>query len=272
MTFIREIWSKEIQMENANYNSIEDLVTSFQDDNSALVVGDSVHVPVISLADATDPGVWGLVTFEDASPDEVIITISTEKNSAFTVKDIEQAQTNIDLRNSYAKASAMKLKEARDKSILALAGWLTQAVGTYGADIDEDTILEAKMKLDKAKAPKMGRILVVSSKDETALLKIDRFTAVDKYGAKATVIADWEVGKIHWFTVVMSELVKSVDNAGTIETDCVAFVKETFGIAYSLKDRVNAQYDINYKKWKVVTDCLYGVKTIRPEFGVLVKS
>jgi len=269
--FIREIWSQDIQMENANYNSIEDLVTNYSDVDGWVVVWDTVHIPVVTLADATNPGVGWLVTFNDASASEVTIEITTEKNYGFSVKDIEQAQTNINLRQAHTAGAAMKLREARDTAILALAGGLTASVGTYGVDIDEDTILAAKLVLDKAKAPRAGRVLVVSAKDENALLKIERFTEVAKYSNNSTVIANWEIGRIHGFTVVMSELVKQVDNLGTLEVDNVAFVKETFGIAYSLKDRVQAQYDINYKKWKVVADCLFGVKTIRDEFGVLVK-
>jgi hypothetical protein len=213
------------------------------------------------------------------------------------VEDIARAMTAQgapDLIDRYIEGSVIALAEQLETDLFALyATGGIPTVGTYGTDISAATLRSTRKTMNDNKVPQGGRSLVVSTKDEIALLADS--TLVNYFAfAQPAAVADGSIGSLYGFDVYVSQLVPTT--AGTpVETndlalsrngfifasrpfmpalpgsgvreaqvnDAVSGISLRFQIFYSMVDRaVRAGFDI-----------LYGVKALRPTtHAVLVKT
>lgn len=90
------------------------------------------------------------------------------------------------------------------------------------ADDVQKTVVAAKQALDASYVPGQGRVLLVGSTLEAALLTSDKLVHADKSGSTET-LRDGLVGRIAGFTVVTSPMIK--------DDEAVAFHKTAFAMA-----------------------------------------
>lgn len=235
-------------------------------------MGQSVEVPFVPAASANDKAANTQVTLNGATATKVSILINKHKESSYIVEDILGIQANYDLRSEFTKAAAYAIAEAIDSDILTelKAGSTNTAIGTFGTAINDASVVAAKVALDNAKAPQTDRTLAVDAYQQAEMLKIDKFVRYDALGTGAA-IEKGRLGHIYGFEVVMSQNFPWVDTTVDEHTG-VAFHKDAVGIAHQLKPRTQAQYKQEYLGWLLTVDTVYGVKTLRPTFSVLVKS
>lgn len=240
-------------------------------DSEAAKYGATVEVPFVPAGSANDKAANTQVTLNGDTATKVTITINKHKESSYLVEDILGIQSKYELRSEFTKAAAYAIAEAVDSDILTELkdGSTNTALGTFGVALTDDILVDAKVTLDNAKAPNSDRTFAVDPFQHGQLLKIDNFVRYDALGKSN--IENGFVGRAFGFDVVMSQNIPFVDTT-TDEHTGVAFHKDAVGIAHQLKPRTQAQYKQEYLGWLLTVDTVYGVKTLRPTFSVLVKS
>lgn len=241
-------------------------------DSEAAKMGQTVTVPFMASASANDKAANTQVTLNGGTATKVDISINKHKEATVLIEDILDIQSKYELRSEFTKPLAYAIVEAIDTDILTelKAGSTNTALGTFGTAINDALVVSAKVTLDQAKAPQTDRTLAVDPYQLGELLKIDKYVRYDALGT-GKAIENGRVGNIYGFEVVMSQNIPFVDTT-TDEHTGVAFHKDAVGIAHQLKPRTQAQYKQEYLGWLLTVDTVYGVKTLRPTFSVLVKS
>lgn len=234
--------------------------------------GQTVEVPFVTSGTAKDKAANTAVVLNDATATKVSILINKHKYESYLIEDIAKVQSQYDLRSEFTKAAAYSVAEAIDTDILTemKSGSTPAAVGTFGVALTDNTIANAMVALDNAKAPRTDRTLAVDPYQHAELLDIDKFVRYDALGTGKAIV-NGKVGTIYGFEVVMSQNFPFVDTT-TDEHTGMAFHKDAVGIAHQLKPRVQATYQHEYLGWLLTVDTIYGVKTLRPTFSVKVQS
>lgn len=234
--------------------------------------GQSIEIPFVPAGAANDKQASTQVTLNNQTATSVVITIDQHKEASYLIEDLLGIQSKYELRSEFTKAAAYAIVEAIDTDILEELkdGSTGGTVGTFGVALTKSTIVDAKVKLDQAKAPNTDRTLAVDPYQHGELLKIDDFVRYDALGS-GKAIENGRVGSLIGFDVVMSQNIPFVDTT-TDEHTGVAFHKDAVAIAHQLKPRTQAQYKQEYLGWLLTVDTVYGVKTLRPTFSVLVRS
>lgn len=222
----------------------------------------------------------------------VPVTLSNHEYVDFIVEDVAQAQSNTDIMQRYVQPAVVALAEQLENDIFTTAVTLTGTVGTYGTDLSAASLRSAKKALTDNKIAQNPRYLVMSTKDEIALLADNNLATYFAY-AKSQAITDGALARIYGFDLFVSQLVPAV--AGTpVQTKNIAFGPEALILATrpfrdppegagvnfaSITDPVSGLtlrviyfYDINYRGIRVGFDILYGVAKLRDAAGLLVKS
>jgi hypothetical protein len=226
----------------------------------------------------------------------VAVTLDQHAYVDWLVEDIARAmsaQGAPDLIDRYIEGSVIALVEQLETDLFALysTGGIG-SVGTYGTDISAATIRSARKALNDLKVPQAGRSLTVSTKDEIALLSDTTLQTYFAF-ARPDAVAEGSIGSMYGFDIYVSQLVPTtagtplqtnnmamsrngfifasrpftpaLPGSGVREaqvTDPLSGVSIRFQVYYSMVDRaVRAGFDI-----------LYGVKALRTNHAVLVKS
>jgi len=287
--FIPEIWANRA-LEVLKNNIVMARLVTRDTDVASFQVGDILHIPYAGTFTAQDKEADGTVTLQTPTDGEVQVTLDKHKEVSFLVEDVVKAQQNQSVMDRYIESAAVALAEQLEDDLFALYSGLSQSVGTSGVDITEDVILSAKNKLDDGKISRANRHLIVSSGQENVLLKIDRFTRFDAVG-DGQAIREGAIGRIHGFTVHMSQAVPEV-GAAPVSVKNLAIHPQAFILAMRglpepdegarstvIRDpdsgitmRVLYAYNPSYLGTQVTLDILYGVKELRDAAGVQVLS
>src|SRR5579864_3585659 len=223
----------------------------------------------------------------------VAVTLSNFKTVDFIVEDYANAQSSSQLMDRYVQPAAIAIAEDLENALLAQYTNLTGGpIGTAGTDITAAVARTARKTLNDAKAPMTDRTLLVSDKDEIALLGDSTLQTYFAF-AKDTAVAEGSIGRLYGMDVFTSQLVPVV--AGTPNTTkCLALHKEAIlfatrpfrdlppgsGVQASsivdeesgLSIRVLYQYDMSNRGVRVAFDILYGVVALRPSVGIIVNT
>lgn len=291
--FIPELWAQRALDYLRSNIALARLITK-DTDVAAFNVGDVLHIPYPGTFTAADKTPDSAITPQAPSgSSEVTVTLNKHKHVTFLVEDVARAQANQDLMDLYIRGAAIALAEQVENDLFALYAMLSQSVGTSGTDLTEATILAAKKKLDDAKIARAGRFAVISSKDENALLQVDRFTRADAIARGGIPIGEGQLGRLHGFDIYMSQLVPVVTGTPN-STKNLAGTREMFILAMrglpepppnsgakaatitdpqsGLVIRVLYAYNPSYLGVQVTLDVLYGVAELRDAAGVVVLS
>lgn len=290
--FIPEVWANRA-LEVLRANVVLARLVAKDSNVAAFQVGDILHIPYPGTFAAQDKAAGSAVTVQTPTGgSEVQVALNKHKEISFIVEDVARAQANQDLLDRYLNAAGPAIADAIESDLFGLYTNVTASVGTSGTDITAATIRSARKTLNDNKRPLSPRHLVISSKDEIALLG-DSNLATYFANSRAEAIAQGAIGQLYGFTVWMSQLVPVV--AGTPNsTKNLAFHPEAFILAMrglpeppastgaqaaTIRDpesglvvRVLYAYNPTYLGVQVTLDVLYGVKVLRAEKACVVLS
>ena len=220
----------------------------------------------------------------------VTVTLNKHKYVDFIVEDFARVQANGELLDRYVAPAAVALAEALESDLFALYTGLAAGGGTSGTDLTAATVRGARKVLNDAKVPQAGRSLVMSTKDEVALLG-DSNLAAYFANSNPAGIADGSIGRLFGFDLYVSQLVKTTGTS-PVSTKNIAMTRDALilatrpldepmaGIesttivdeASGLAIRVMRQYDMNARGHRVGFDILYGAAVLRSTSGAVVLS
>lgn len=245
-------------------------------------VGDTINVTKRGSLTVRDKSADTVVTPDAPANTKVPVVLNKHKYVAWYLEDNASAKGIEDALN-YVQDGMIAIAEAIETDLLALHASIANSVGTAGTDIGDATLLLARKQLNIQRCPMMGRNLIISPKDEVALLGLDKFTAADARGDNGVALSEARLGRIYGFDCYMSQLVDVT--AGTPDTTHnLAFHGDAFTLAMrpmplpasgsgaigayvvdpvtGLALRYTRQWDSNNLATKHVIDVLYGVAAI----------
>ena len=203
-------------------------------------------------------------------------------------------QANPDLVRTYAAAAMEALAGEIEDSLIALfTGFSTNVVGAYGTDLDAADFRTIRKNFNDSKAPMSGRVAVISTKDEIALMAD---TTLEAYfaNAKPEVVAAGALAELYGTRIFVSNRIATDTVANPDETVNSAFHRDAMilamrdlpavpaglgAVSHSVIDpesglqfRVVMSYDARLGGVQVTYEALWGVKELRDALGQLVRS
>ena len=262
--FITKVWSMEIIAATSPKFVLADLVWRF--DKEGKKKNDTIHVPSLSHLEANDK-VQGLgVTKQAPTEANIDIPLDQHKESSFMVEDITELQTNRQLRDMYTAEASTAIQKAIDSALAALASGFSNDKGTYNTAITTDVILDSIEVLDLADVPEEDRHFVYRSDVKRDLLDLEAYTSSDFVDGRP--VQTGNIGSLFGVQTYMSNnLVKS-----TNDTNNMLFHKNALALSMAQMPRVQTEYSLEDLAYLVVVDTVYGVREMRDDFGVLVKT
>jgi len=275
--FLPTIWSMDVLMATEKALVAAGLVRRF--DSQVKARGQALQIPNVSNISATAKSIDTDIV--PTAPTETAVTININKwyYAAVKIEDMASVQANYDLRSLYSEKIGYGVAAQVDTDVLSLyTGFTTTDVGAYGTDIDDATIVQALLTLNLGDVPMEDRAFIVSPYQIASIMKIDKFVRSDVLGqvqsaspVKTGPNSRYLWGEIYGTPVYYTNNVPT--NAATpVQTHNVLIHKEAWALAMQQAPRLQAQYLVASLAWLVVVDAIYGVNTIRPTFGVEVRS
>lgn len=261
--FIPEIWSAETIKAVEDNLVLTPLVWNF---DSEAKMGDTIHVPSVSNFVANNK-VENLPTTPQAPTEtNVDITIDQHKETTFFIEDIAEVQAKNNLMSLYTDKAGFAIAEAMDTSLASLFAAFSQTKGSYNTAITTDVILDSIEVLDLVPVPETDRYFCFRPDVKRDLLDLAAYTSSDYVDGKP--VQSGNIGSLYGIQTFQStNLVKSGSN-----TDNAIFHKHALAIARQILPRTQSDYDLAYLGHRVTVDCVYGVKEMRDNHGVLVKT
>lgn len=257
------------------------LVTTDYSETQIANRGDTVNVTKRGDVTVRDKAEGTDITSDAPSNTGVAVVLDKHKYVSWTLEDNAGSKA-IDDAVNYVQDSMDALVEAVETDLLGLYSDVANSVGAAGSDVTDATVLDARKQLNDQKCPQMGRSIIVSSKDDRALLAIDKLTDPRTIeGAQA--LKEAALGRYAGFDIFMSQLVTETAGPPT-NTHNIAFHKNAFylvtrplitadprsgAISVIMTDpvtgitlRYTRQYSIAQLATVHVIDVLYGVKSV----------
>ena len=183
------------------------------------------------------------------------------------------------MRSLYTKKSGYQIAKDVDTALLNLYSSLTSSdVGNYGTDIGDASIVLAQQRLNEVDAPQDDRAYVIKPSQQAAIQKLDKFTYASAIGqmTQASPIQRGPNNRYLWGDIYGDPVYVTnqvTTTAGTpTQTHNLYFHKEAFVLALQQAPRTQASYWHKDLSWLVTVDVLYGTNTLRPTFGVELRS
>lgn len=257
---------------------------------AAVGQGDKVVVPTTGTLVAHQKAEGGDVLIQDPTMDKVEITIDQHWEVTIAPEDYAQAVADRNIQDTYLGDMINVLAEKIESYLAGVAQTFTQRINA-GSSLDEDDFLTARAYLTNNRAPLDGRFGYWDTGSINKMLKIDRFTTVEKYGAN-TSIQDGEIGKIHGFRNFESVLVPATVGSAShydnflmhkramvlamrpLPTPRGGGVKVSTIVDPNSGLAMRALYSYNADKLadQLTLDVLFGAGKLRDEFGVVVET
>lgn len=275
--FLPTIWAMDVLMATENALVAAGLVRRF--DSQVKARGQALQIPNVSNISATAKSVNTPVS--PTAPTETAVTININKwyYAAVEIEDMASVQASYDLRSLYSEKVGYGVAKQVDSDVLGLyTGFTNTDVGTYGVDIDDATIVEALLALNLQDVPMEDRAFIVSPYQIASIMKIDKFVRSDVLGQvqSASPVRTGPNNRYLWGEIYGTPVYYTnnvpVNAATPTQYHNVLIQKEAWGLAMQQAPRLQAQYLLADLAWLVVVDAIYGVQTIRPTFGVEVRS
>lgn len=269
--FRPNVWSNEVLMFVKANLVLLPLVRHY--DAEVQSYGQTVEIPNVSTITANLKAQNTLVTLNYNTETKTTITINQHYESSFLVEDIVKIQSKYDLRSDYTQAAAYAIAAKVDNIIATLMTNSFTAYGAFGTALNDTLILAVNRYLDDAKAPQTDRSFVVTPQGKQEMLAIDKYIRYDAIGVGGdqNSILNGQIGEIYGVKVFMSQNLVQVTSSPN-QNNHLFFHKESVAIAMQENPRSQATYKQEYLGWLVTVDVLFGLNTLRPSFGFVVKS
>lgn len=188
--------------------------------------GDTVNTRKPGEFKAKNKTVNSNIGLQDITATNIPVKLNQHIYVSFLVRDREQARSFEDLVTEYLKPALIAIARRIDRTLLAQAPRFirtdAKTAGKLGVDASVASILACRKNLNDNKAPLEDRNLVISSKDESALLALDTFINADKVGDQGTALREASLGRRLGFNVYMCQNVCSVTGSSDVTLAAVA--------------------------------------------------
>tara|TARA_R110000744_G_scaffold12557_1_gene37271 strand:- start:556 stop:1503 length:948 start_codon:yes stop_codon:yes gene_type:complete len=296
--FIPEIWSDEVVAAYKNNLVLANVVNKM---SHAGKKGDTIHIPKPTRGAASAKAAQTQVTLIAATESEVIATIDQHFEYSRLIEDITDVQAQPSLRKFYTDDAGYALAKQVDSSLGLLAktfgddngsgsdfihsnsfyvdaanGIAAYAVDTVAVtDLFTDLAFRELVKeLDDNDTPMDNRFLVIPPSVRSQLMGIDRYVSSDFVSSQG--VQNGLIGQLYGVDIFVSNNLPVVETAG----DNSASAVDTVGAIMSQRDamvlveqvgvRTQTQYKQEWLGDLMTADTLYGVKTVRPESGLVI--
>ena len=257
-----QIWAADVLAARESNLVLAPLVRRYDRDIASK--GQTVEIPNLSNLEAHAKVANTQVTLNGPTETKTTINIDQHWTSAVNVEDFADAQSAYDTHSEYRKKTGYAIAEKIDNFVAEdMTENFTQEVGVFETAITYDVTLEAKLKLDVAKAPLTERYFVVTPQGHQDLLKVNEFTRYDAMGASGqpSPFKNGRVGHILGADVYMSQ---NLDGAS------LYFHKEAYALAVQKTPKTEMQRKTEYLADLIVTQALWGGTVLREDHGVRV--
>lgn len=297
-TFIPEIWSDEIVAAYKNNLVLANVVNKM---SHAGKKGDTIHIPKPTRGSASAKSASTQVTLIAATESEVQVSIDKHYEYSRLIEDITDVQSQPSLRSFYTDDAGYALAKQVDADLGLLAktfgddngsgsdfvhsnsfyvdganGIAAYAVDTVAVtDVFTDLAFRELVKeLDDNDTPMDNRFLVIPPSVRSQLMGIDRYVSSDFVSSQG--VQNGLIGQLYGVDIFVSNNLPVVETAG----DNSASAVDTVGAIMAQRDamvlveqmgvRTQTQYKQEWLGDLMTADTLYGVKTVRPESGLVI--
>lgn len=289
--FVPQIWANTA-LEVLRANVVAAKLVTRDSDVAAFQVGDTLNIPYPGTFVANDKAANTPVTLQVPAATTTSVVLNKHKEASFLIEDAARALSNQDIMMRYCQAAVIPLAEQIESDILGLYSGFTFTTGTSGTDLTAATIRSTRKLMNDNKAPVNNRAMIVSDKDEIALLGDSSLAQYFAF-SQTQGIAEGSIGRLYGFDIYQSQLVPVV--AGTpnstknLAFDPGAVILAMRGLPDAppgsgaqtsvvndpisgLTLRCTIAYNASNLGVQCTLDVLYGVAKLRNEKAVVVLS
>lgn len=187
--FVPQIWSAKI-LDSLDKALVYNKLFNTDYEGEITEAGDTVHIGSIGKVTVKPYTKGSAIAAPDAvNVEEQTLVIDKAEYFNVSVDDVDAAQSKANLIDGATTEAGNSFADSTDQylaSVLAAKGGVK--LGTTAAPITitkenaYDTLIDLKVKLDKANLPKAGRVCVVPAEFEGYMLRDPRFVAVSGAG------------------------------------------------------------------------------------------
>lgn len=285
--FIPEVWAN-LALDRLRSSMVLSNIVSTDADYGVVNIGDTINIRKRGalVGQAITEGADSIV--EQTAGTTIPVALDKTWEVTLGQSDVMKALSDPTGRfmEEYVGDAVQVIAEKIEETLLA--EYANFGISSFAGPVDEAKVLTARKNLTDRKAPNMDRYMVVTPEQYNALLAIDRFTAVEKYGPNVS-IENGELGRIHGFRVFehtniplsttyrnmyfhKNAILLAMRELPTPEAGLGAISQTAVDQASGLAVRVTYGYDIRKKQTQVSIDALWGVKTVRPELAGTITS
>jgi hypothetical protein len=172
-------------------------------------VGKTLNIPYPGTFTAQDKAADTAISVQTpAGGATVSVTLSKHKAVDFNIEDVARAQSSVELMDQYLAPAVIALGNQVEDDLFGLYGSLTGAsVGTLGTAVSDATIRSARQALNGALAPMSSRSLIVSARDEVAILGATNLQSFFAFRQGQQAIPEGQIGRLYGFDTWMSQRV-----------------------------------------------------------------
>jgi len=298
--FIPKLWSDEVIATYKKNLVVANLVTKI---NHKGKKGNTIYVPKPARKNASEKATDTSVTL--VAHTNTVLTVTIDKHFEYStlIEDIAAVQAlgsmrkfltddagyalatqvdthlvdeaaNLNGGNGTAGNAGWNKAQVWDATTGVLADWSRTAssnagnASAFSAAGGDKAIRALIEKLDLQDVPMDNRSLIVTPRQYSDLLGINRFTEQQFIGS-GDAIRTGKVGQIYGVDVYVTNNLDSTQSAGSTDHDVGMLIhKEALVIAEQVGVRTQTQYKQEYLADLLTSDTLYGVAEYRDECGV----
>ena len=294
-TFIPELWSDEVIASYQKNLVLANLVTRI---NHKGKKGDTINIPTPVRGSATSKGENSLVKIQGDTHANTALSIDKHYEYSVLIEDMAEVQALSSLRRFYTEDAGYALSTQVDLDLFNEAANLNGGNGTAGnsgwnkavvfnnagvlADWDRsgtgnavslatggDAAIRAMVeKLDLADVPQDGRAIVLTPRQYTDMLGIQRYTEQAFIG-DGNAIKTGKVGQIYGIDVYVTNAMGTTQCAtGSVVHDIgLVLHKDAMALVEQLGVRSQSSYMQEYLGDLYTADTIYGVGEMRDTSG-----
>ena len=294
-TFIPELWSDEVIASYQKNLVLANLVTRI---NHKGKKGDTINIPTPVRGSATSKGENSLVKIQGDTHGNTALSIDKHYEYSVLIEDMAEVQALSSLRRFYTEDAGYALSTQVDLDLFNKAAALNGGNGTAGnsgwnkaqvfnssgvlSDWDRsgtgnaislatggDAAIRAMVeKLDLADVPQDGRAIVLTPRQYTDMLGIQRYTEQAFIG-DGNAIKTGKVGQIYGVDVYVTNAMGTTQCAtGSVVHDIgLVLHKDAMALVEQLGVRSQSSYMQEYLGDLYTADTIYGVGEMRDASG-----
>jgi hypothetical protein len=294
-TFIPELWSDEVIASYQKNLVLANLVTRI---NHKGKKGDTINIPTPVRGSATSKGENSLVKIQGDTHGNTALSIDKHYEYSVLIEDMAEVQALSSLRRFYTEDAGYALSTQVDLDLFNKAAALNGGNGTAGnsgwnkaqvftnagvlSDWDRsgtgnaislatggDAAIRGMVeKLDLADVPQDGRAIVLTPRQYTDMLGIQRYTEQAFIG-DGNAIKTGKVGQIYGIDVYVTNAMGTTQCAtGSVVHDIgLVLHKDAMALVEQLGVRSQSSYMQEYLGDLYTADTIYGVGEMRDTSG-----